>query len=87
METRTVTAQLPAPLADKIDEMATRLDRPANWVIERALAAWVGGDCHHQETLHALAEVDAGLLIDDDFVKAWAESLGTPSELPPPFRA
>jgi predicted transcriptional regulator len=31
-----------------------------------------------------LADVDAGRLIDDDAMRAWADSLGTDQELPVP---
>lgn len=35
-------------------------------------------------TLEGLADVDAGRLIDDEAMKAWADSLGTGRELPIP---
>jgi predicted transcriptional regulator len=38
----------------------------------------------HQRTLRALADVDAGRLIDDEAMQAWAHSLGTDDELPTP---
>ncbi len=38
----------------------------------------------HQRTLRALADVDAGRLIDDEAMQAWADSLGTDHELPVP---
>jgi hypothetical protein len=37
-----------------------------------------------QRTLRALADVDAGRLIDDEAMQAWADSLGTDRELPIP---
>ena len=39
-------------------------------------------------TREALADVDAGLVVDHPLVEAWAESLGTatPSTLPTPTR-
>jgi predicted transcriptional regulator len=37
-----------------------------------------------QRTLRALADVDAGRLIDDAALLAWADSLGTDHELPAP---
>ena len=39
---------------------------------------------HHRRTLTALADVDAGRLIDDEAMQAWADSLGTDHELPVP---
>lgn len=38
----------------------------------------------HLRTLAALADVDAGRLIDDAAMRAWADSLGTDRELPIP---
>jgi hypothetical protein len=35
-------------------------------------------------TLEALADVDAGRVIDDRAVQAWAKSLSTDKPLPPP---
>ena len=35
-------------------------------------------------TLEGLAEADAGRLIDDEDMAAWADSLGTANELPAP---
>lgn len=35
-------------------------------------------------TLEGLADVDAGRLIDDEAMRAWADSLGTGHELPAP---
>jgi hypothetical protein len=37
-----------------------------------------------RRTLRALDDVDAGRLIDDEVMGAWAESLGTDHELPVP---
>ena len=41
METRTLTAHVPVPLADKIDGMAQRLERSKNWIVKQALQDWV----------------------------------------------
>lgn len=38
----------------------------------------------HRRTLASLAEADAGQLIEDDAMRAWADSLGTDNELPVP---
>jgi predicted transcriptional regulator len=35
-------------------------------------------------TLEGLADVDAGRMIDDEAMRAWADSLGEDSELPVP---
>ena len=38
----------------------------------------------HAMMLEALADVDAGRVIDHDSIQAWADSLGTDNRLPPP---
>jgi len=43
-----------------------------------------GTDRRRQLTLEGLADVDAGCLIDDEAMQAWADSLGTDRELPIP---
>lgn len=85
METKVVTAHVPIPLADKVDEIAARLERPRGWVVKQALAAWVDQEEERRQlTLEGLADVDAGRLIDHAAVQAWADSLGTDHELPVP---
>jgi len=83
--TKVVTAHLPAGLADKLDALAARSERSRGWIMKQALAAWVDQEEErHKLTLEALADVDAGRLIDHESIVAWAESLGTDSPLPPP---
>ena len=33
METKVLTAHVPLPLAEKVDEMATRLERSRGWIV------------------------------------------------------
>ena len=83
-ETRVLTAHVPSALAEKVDAMAARLDRSRGWVMKQALAAWVDlEEERHRMTLEALADVDAGRVIDHRDVQAWADSLGTDAPLPP----
>lgn len=86
MTTKVLTAHVPLNLAEKVDAMATRLDRSRGWIVKQALAAWVDQEEErHQMTLEALADVDAGHVIDHQAVQAWADSLQTDSPLPPPI--
>jgi predicted transcriptional regulator len=41
METKVLTAHVPLPLAENIDEWAARLDRPRGWIMKQALQHWV----------------------------------------------
>ena len=84
-ETKVLTAHVPLPLAEKIDQMASRLERSRGWIMKQALSAWI-----HQEeersrlTREAMADVDAGQVIDHQAVQAWADSLATDKPLPVP---
>ena len=85
METKVLTAHVPLDLATKVDAMANRLDRSRGWIVKQALSAWVDlEEERHRLTLEALDDVDAGRLIADRSVQAWADSLSTESPLPPP---
>ena len=84
-ETKVLTAHVPIGLAEKVEAMASRLERSRGWVMKQALAAWVDQEEErHRMTLDALADVDAGRVIDHQAVLAWADSLGTDKPLPPP---
>jgi len=76
METKMLTVHVPLPLAEKLDEPATRLERSRGWIVRRALAARVDQEDERRRlTLEALADVDAGHVIDHQSVQAWADSL------------
>src|SRR5436853_7560925 len=86
-ERKVLTAHVPIELADKVDELATRLERSRGWIVKQALSAWVESEEErHTLTLEALADVDAGLVIDHQAVQAWADNLDTKKPLPPPRR-
>ena len=85
METRVLTAHVPADLAIKVDEVANRIERSRGWIIKQALAAWVDQEnMRHKLTLEALEDVDAGRAVCHADVQDWAASLGTdkPRSLP-----
>jgi predicted transcriptional regulator len=80
METRVVTAHIPIELAQQMDQLSERLERPRGWIVKQALCAWVALEAkRHQLTLEALGDVDAGRLIPQTSVEAWAESLDKPA--------
>lgn len=85
MNTRVMTAHVPAPLAEKVDQLAARKERSRGWIINKALSAWIEQEEERQRlTLEALADVDAGRVIDHQAVQEWAESLGTDEPRPLP---
>ena len=84
-ETKVLTAHIPLPLAEKVDQIATRLERSRNWIMKQALAAWIDQEEERERlTREALADVDAGHVVDHRAVQAWANSLDTEDPLPLP---
>ena len=78
MESRVMTAHLPVALAERVDLMASRLERSRGWMIKQALSAWIEREEERNRlTLEALADVDAGSVMGHQTVQAWADSLGT----------
>ena len=85
MDTKVITAHVPLPLADKVDQLAVRLERSRGWIVKQALSAWVEQEEERRRlTLDALADVDAARVVDHRAVQAWADSLDSDSPLPPP---
>lgn len=84
-ETEVLTAHVPLPLAEKVDQMAARLDRSRGWIVKQALSAWLDQEEERERlTREALADADAGRVIDHQAVQAWADSLSTDEPLPVP---
>jgi predicted transcriptional regulator len=84
-KTRSVTAHVPEALAQKVDLMAERLERSKNWIVKQALSAWIDQEEERSRlTREALADVDAGHVIDHQTVQTWADSLSTDTPLPVP---
>ncbi len=85
MDTKVITAHVPLSLAQKVDQMAARLERPRGWIVNQALFAWVEKEEERRRlTLEGLADVDHGRVAAHQAVKAWAESLDTDTPLPAP---
>lgn len=86
METKVLTAHVPLPLAERIDQLAIRLERSRGWIIKQALTAWIDQEDERRLlTLEALADVDAGQFIDHQAVQAWADSLDNDKPLSVPL--
>lgn len=79
MQTRVLTAHVPVNLAKQIDLAAARLERSRGWIVQKALVDWIGREeAQRRMTLEALADVDAGRVVEDKAVRLWASGLGTP---------
>ena len=84
-ETKVLTAHVPLLLAEKIDQMAVRLDRSRGWIVKQALADWIEREEEYSRlTREGLADVDARRVVGHQAVQAWADSLGTNKPLPAP---
>ncbi|WP_422450362.1 MULTISPECIES: CopG family ribbon-helix-helix protein [unclassified Endozoicomonas] len=84
-DTKVLTAHVPLPLAEKVEQLALRLERSRGWIIKQALSAWIDQEEERDRlTREALADVDANAVIDHQAVQEWAESLGTENPLPVP---
>jgi predicted transcriptional regulator len=84
-ETKVLTAHVPIPLAEKVDQMAARLERSRGWIMKQALSAWIDQEEERSRlTRETLADVDTGRVIDHQIVQAWADSLNSDTPLPVP---
>lgn len=84
-DTKVLTAHVPLPLAEKVDQWAAKLERSRGWIVKQALTAWVDQEEERSRlTREALVDVDAGRVIDHQAVQAWADSLSTDKPLPAP---
>ena len=60
-ETKVLTTHVPLPLADKVDMLATRLERSRGLVVKQALSAWVDQEEERSRlTREGMADVQAG---------------------------
>ena len=83
--TKVLSAHVPLSLANKVDQMASLLERSRGWIMKQALSAWIAQEEERDRlTQEALADVDAGHTIDHQAVQAWADSLSTDQPLPVP---
>lgn len=83
MATKVLTAHVPLPLAEKVDQMAARLERSRGWIVKQALAAWIDQEEERSRlTREALEDVDAGRVIDHQTVQAWADGLDSDRPMP-----
>jgi predicted transcriptional regulator len=79
MDTRVVTAHLPADLARKLDGLAERLDRPKGWIVKEAISSFISlEEKRFRLTIEALKDVDAKRTLDHGDVEAWVEGLNKP---------
>jgi predicted transcriptional regulator len=67
---RVVTAKLEDDTFARLDEIAGRIDRSKSWIVREAVEEWLAEEQRRYElTLEALADVDAGRLIDQEEIE------------------
>ncbi|AEA62433.1 CopG family ribbon-helix-helix protein [Burkholderia gladioli] len=82
---KTVTAQLPVNLVERMDAMAARLDRSKQWIVRKAVVAYLARAERERAMIQeGLDDVDAAKLVSMEAMERWADSLGTDHELPLP---
>jgi predicted transcriptional regulator len=75
MDTKIPAADIPLPLAEKLDRPAARVGPRSDAIVADALSAWLEREDRSEAmTLEALEDVDAGRLVDHQTVKEWAGS-------------
>jgi predicted transcriptional regulator len=85
VKTKVLTAHVPITMAEKVDKMASRLDRSRGWIMKQALSEWLDQEEERNRlTREALADVDSGHVLDHQAIQAWADSLDTdnPMDMP-----
>jgi predicted transcriptional regulator len=79
---------MPDDLLQRLDSTATRLRRSKGWIINDAVREYLEREDLRQrrdeETREALAELEAGQVVDGDEVLAWIDSWGSEHEREPP---
>ena len=82
------SVRMPDDLLQRLDSTATRLRRSKGWIINDAVREYLEREELRQrrdeETREALAELDAGQVVDGDEVLAWIDSWGSKNEREPP---
>ena len=72
-EGRVVTAHLPVDLVDRMDKVATRIERSKSWIVREAVAEWLAEEERRFElTLEGMRDFEEGRTIDHEDLLAWA---------------
>ncbi len=79
--------RLQSDLSPDLDELAKKLKRSKNWLINQAIREYIKNnqrDAKWEDTLAALKSVQAGRGISEEKVDKWLESWGADNEKTPP---
>lgn len=80
--------RLQAEIETPLEELASRLDRSKNYLINQAIKEFLArqglDEIRWQETLTAIGSVKEGAFVEEQEVAKWLESWGTEQESDPP---
>ena len=80
--------RLTADIEEPLENLAQRLDRSKNYLINQAIKEFVArqamDDARWEDTLKALASIKEGKTIDESEVVSWLKSWGTEDETSSP---
>jgi predicted transcriptional regulator len=80
--------RLNSELQTPLENLAQRLDRSKNYLINQAIKEFVARqameDSRWEDTLKALASIKEGKVIDESEVVSWLKSWGSDNESSPP---
>jgi len=82
--------RLNADVETPLENLAQRLDRSKNYLINQAIKEFVArqamDDARWEDTLKALSSIKEGKIIDESEVVSWLKSWGTDSESSAPLK-
>jgi len=85
MASTVLSVRVPEELKEQLDYLSNATKRSKAYLAAEALTEYVHRNAWKAKELHeALAEADKGEFISHEAMTAWADSLGTSNELPPP---
>lgn len=84
----TTSVRMPDELLARLEKVSTQVRRTKGWIINDAVREYVERQelqaRRHEKTREALADMQAGRVMDGEAVMQWLESWGTPEEGAPP---
>ncbi len=87
---RVTSIRLNADIEEPLENLAQRLDRSKNYLINQAIKEFVArramDDARWEDTLTALASIKEGKTIDESEVVSWLKSWGTDDETSAPSK-
>ena len=82
---QTVSFRSPTEKVAALDALAASERRDRTYLLNEAIDQYLAlQERRDRETLEAIAECDAGLMVSHEEVVAWAKSLGTETPMPMP---